>query len=233
MNSEIPVITVDGPSGVGKGTVSHYLAEALQWHYLDSGALYRILGFAAQQRGVDLDDEASLLNIFATAKIDFSDGAHLDGVCVEAFIRDEAAGGRASRVAHHPGVRKAMLALQRDFRQAPGLVADGRDMGTTIFPQAGYKFYLTAEAQARANRRYKQLKEKGSNGKIGALFQDKQTEVLDDIQRDIQERDERDMNRKDSPLRPAEDAIVIDTTHLSIEAVLREVIGRLPYRVST
>ncbi len=224
MSEAPPVITVDGPSGVGKGTISHYLADTLQWRYLDSGALYRILAYAAQQAGVDLDDEPALLEILATANIDFSDGAHLNGVSVEAFIRDEAAGGRASRVARHPGVRHAMLKLQRDFQQAPGLVADGRDMGTTLFPRADFKFYLTADAQERANRRFKQLKEKGAGGKIGALFQD--------ILRDIEERDDRDMNRKDSPLRPADDAIVIDTTHLSIDAVLKEVIDRLPYGVS-
>ena len=224
MMVDIPVITVDGPSGVGKGTISHCLSSALQWHYLDSGALYRILAYAAQEAGVDLDDEPALLGILETAAIDFSDGAHLNGMPVEAFIRSEAAGGYASRVAHHPGVRKAMLALQRNFRQAPGLVADGRDMGTTIFPHADFKFYLTADAQERANRRFKQLKEKGAGGKIGALFQD--------ILRDIEERDDRDMNRKDSPLRPADDAIVIDTTHLSIDSVLKEVIDRLPYGVS-
>lgn len=224
MSVDIPVITVDGPSGVGKGTISQFLADTLQWRYLDSGALYRILAHAARQASVDLDNESALLEMLATAEIDFSDGAHLNGEPVEAFIRNEAAGDRASRVARHPGVRKAMLQLQRDFQQAPGLVADGRDMGTTIFPQAEYKFYLTADAQERANRRFKQLMEKQTGGKIGALFQD--------ILRDIEERDERDMNRNDSPLRPADDAIVIDTTNMSIEAVLKQVIDRLPYKAS-
>ncbi len=220
MSDAIPVITVDGPSGVGKGTVSSYLAAHLAWHYLDSGALYRILGYAAYQAEVSFDDEPALLDILATARIEFNQGAHLNGVSVESLIRDEIAGSRASQVAHHPKVRQAMLALQRDFRQAPGLVADGRDMGTTIFPEAAYKFYLTADAQERANRRFKQLKEKGVDGNIGALFQD------------IQQRDERDMNRQDSPLRPAGDAILIDTTHMSIDQVLKEVIDRLPYRMS-
>ena len=233
MSLEVPVITVDGPSGVGKGTVSQYLADALNWRYLDSGALYRILGYAAQQAEVDLDDESALLDILASAQIDFSEGAHLNGVSIEALIRDEVSGSRASRVAHHPGVRKAMLQLQRDFRKAPGLVADGRDMGTTIFPQSQHKFYLTADAKARANRRAKQLNEKLPDGKIGALFQGIGPDELRGIQQDIQKRDERDMNREDSPLRPAEDAIVIDTTNMSIEAVLKEVIDRLPFSVST
>jgi len=220
MKNSIPVITVDGPSGVGKGTVSRYLADALQWHYLDSGALYRVLGFAAHQAAIDFDDEPALLSLLDKLDIDFIDGAHLDGVLIEPEIRSEAAGERASRVACHPGIRQAMLQLQYDFRRAPGLVADGRDMGTTLFPQADYKFYLTADARERANRRYKQLKEKGLDGNIGALFQD------------IQQRDERDMNRKDSPLRPAEDAIVIDTTHMGVDAVLKKVIDTLPYSVS-
>lgn len=225
MTANIPVITIDGPSGVGKGTISHCLANALQWHYLDSGALYRILAYAAQQESVDLDDEPALLGILDTAVIGFVDGAHLNGVSVESFIRSETAGGYASLVARHSGVRKAMLTLQRNFRQTPGLVADGRDMGTTVFPRASYKFFLTADAKERANRRFKQLKEKNASGKIGALFQD--------ILREIEERDDRDMNRNDSPLLPADDAIVIDTTHMSIDAVLKEVIDKLPYGVST
>ena len=215
-----PVITIDGPSGVGKGTISQFVADKLGWHYLDSGALYRILGYAAQQAGEVFDDEIALLELLTNSNIDFNDGARLDGESVEALIRNEQAGERASQVARHAAVRQAMLALQRDFRQAPGLVADGRDMGTTIFPDADYKFYLIADAEERAKRRHKQLLEQGLSGNIGALF------------RGIQQRDERDMNRKDSPLRPADDAIIIDTTHLSIDEVIKEVIDRLPHRVS-
>jgi len=216
---QTPVITVDGPSGVGKGTISQGLADVLGWHYLDSGALYRILGYAAHQAGVDLDNVDALLQLVNSLHIDFVGGAQLDGESIDVLIRTEQAGDRASRVAHHPQIRTAMLALQRGFLKAPGLVADGRDMGTTIFPQTPHKFYLTATAEERAKRRYKQLKEKGQDGNIGALF------------RDIQQRDDRDMNRVDSPLRPADDANIIDTTHLSINEVLKEVIEQLPFKV--
>ncbi len=212
-----PIITIDGPSGVGKGTISRHLAEVLGWHYLDSGALYRILGYAAVQAGIDLDDAEALVQLSERLEIDFDRGARLNGELVEDRIRSERAGEYASRVARHPEVRTAMLALQRAFRCAPGLVADGRDMGTTIFPQADHKFYLIADAQERARRRHKQLLEKGQSGNIGALFQE------------IRQRDERDMNRKDSPLRPAADATIIDTTDLSIEGVLGKVFEQLPF----
>ena len=212
-----PVITVDGPSGVGKGTISKYLADELGWHYLDSGALYRMLGYAAVQGGVDLDDAQALVALCETLEIDFDQGARLNGEPVEDRIRSEQAGEYASRVARHPAVRAAMLEMQRNFSREPGLVADGRDMGTTIFPSADYKFYLVADAEERARRRHKQLLEKGQSGNIGALFQE------------IRQRDERDMNRKDSPLRPADDAFVIDTTELSIDGVLEKVFERLPF----
>ena len=215
-----PVITVDGPSGVGKGTISKDLADALGWHYLDSGALYRVLGFAAVQAGIDLSDAEALVELSRELQIDFDTGARLDGKLVEDQIRSEQAGEHASQVARHAPVRAAMLDLQRNFSRPPGLVADGRDMGTTIFPGADYKFYLIADAEVRAKRRYKQLLEKGQNGNIGALFQE------------IRQRDERDMNRKDSPLRPADDAIIIDTTELSIEAVLKKVKDQLPFAVT-
>lgn len=216
----IPVITVDGPSGVGKGTISQYLAEALTWHYLDSGALYRIVGYAAFQNELDLESPEELLSLIKAADIKFDHGAYLNGERIEDDIRTEAAGDRASRVARHAGVRAALLELQHRFLQAPGLVADGRDMGTTIFAQAAHKFYLVADAEERAKRRAKQLLDKGLDGNIAALF------------RDIQQRDERDMNRLDSPLCPADDAIIIDTTHLGIDAVLEKVIDFLPYEVS-
>ena len=215
----IPVITIDGPSGVGKGTISHHLAEALGWHYLDSGALYRILGYAAHQAGIEFSDVDALVELAAELKIDFADGAQLNGESVEKFIRTELAGERASRVARYPQVRALIFDLQRAFLKPPGLVADGRDMGTTIFPQSPHKFYLVADVEERAKRRYKQLLEKGLDGNIAALF------------RDIQQRDERDMNRNDSPLRPAEDAIIIDTTNLSIKGVLEKVIVQLPFKV--
>ncbi len=219
MPEQAPVITIDGPSGVGKGTISQLLADALGWHYLDSGALYRILGYAAHKADVDLDDANALLLLIDTLQIGFSGGAQLNGEPVDQLIRTEQAGERASRVAQHAQIRIAMLALQRGFLKAPGLVADGRDMGTTIFPQTPYKFYLTASAEERAKRRHKQLKGKGQDGNIAALF------------RDIQQRDDRDMNRTDSPLRPADDANIIDTTNLSIDGVLKEVVDQLPFRV--
>jgi cytidylate kinase len=216
--SQAHVITIDGPSGVGKGTISQYLAAALGWHYLDSGALYRILGYAANRAKVDLDNADALLELMDSLHINFSGGAQLNGESIDERIRTEQAGERASRVAQHPQIRSAMLELQRGFLKSPGLVADGRDMGTTIFPQTPHKFYLTASAEERANRRYKQLKEKGQGGNIGALF------------RDIQQRDDRDMNRADSPLRPADDASIIDTSNLSISEVLEKVMEQLPFR---
>ncbi len=214
-----PVITIDGPSGVGKGTISKALADALGWHYLDSGALYRILAYAAVQAEVDFADADALVALAASLQIDFTGGAQLNGKSVERFIRTEQMGEYASRVAQHPQIRSAILELQRGFLKSPGLVADGRDMGTTIFPQTPHKFYLTAAAEERAKRRYKQLKEKGLDGNIAALF------------RDIQQRDERDTNRADSPLRPADDANIIDTTQLNINEVLKKVIGQLPFEV--
>ena len=216
--SQARVITIDGPSGVGKGTISQCLAATLGWHYLDSGALYRILGYAANRAKVDLDNADALLELMDSLHINFSGGAQLNGESIDERIRSEQAGERASRVAQHPQIRSAMLELQRGFLKSPGLVADGRDMGTTIFPQTPHKFYLTATAEERANRRYKQLKEKGQSGNIGALF------------RDIQQRDDRDINRADSPLRPADDASIIDTSNLSISEVLEKVMEQLPFK---
>jgi cytidylate kinase len=214
---DVPVITVDGPGGVGKGTVSRGLADRLDWNYLDSGALYRILALAASDRGISLWDERALLALAKTVNIDFKNGAQLNGVAVESLIRSEQAGEYASRVAQHSKIRSFLLELQRGFLKPPGLVADGRDMGTTVFPHSPYKIYLIADAEERAKRRYKQLLEKGQNGNIAALFQD------------IQKRDQRDMNRKDSPLRPAEDACIIDTTHMGADEVLDKVIASLPF----
>lgn len=210
------VITIDGTSGVGKGTISNALAKALDWHYLDSGALYRMVAYSAQQIDVDLGDEWSLVQLIASASYSFLDGAHINGECVEDKIRNEIVGAMASKVAQHTQVRRALLDLQHRFLKMPGLVADGRDMGTMVFPQALVKIYLIADAKTRAKRRFNQLLGAGVDANIAALFQD------------IQQRDERDMNRLDSPLKPAKDAVIIDTTLLGIGEVFEKVIAELP-----
>ena len=217
---EVPVLTVDGPGGSGKGTVARMTAARLGWHYLDSGALYRLLALAAERRGVPLDDEASLARLAQALDVRFEDGGvarepavRLDGEDVSGAIRTEACGSNASRVAALPGVRKALLARQKKFRQPPGLVADGRDMGTVVFPDAGGKVFLEASPEERATRRYKQLKEKGMDAS------------LRDLVEEIAERDARDRARSVSPLKPADGALVIDTTHLSIDAVVEQVMA--------
>ncbi len=214
----IPVITVDGPSGTGKGTICSDLAKKLQWHLLDSGALYRVLAFAAEQRSVRLDDEPGLTKLAGSLNLKFEnnnagEGVQViyDGQDVSQEIRAETCGNAASLVAALAMVREAMLQRQREFRQQPGLIADGRDMGTIVFPAAELKIFLTASAEERAKRRYKQLKEKGINVNLRGLSAD------------IAERDRRDKERVVSPLRPAEDAIVIDTTGSSIEMVNRKI----------
>jgi len=212
----IPVITVDGPSGSGKGTISRMLARELGFHFLDSGALYRLLAYAAGQRGIALDDEPALVKLSAGLDIRFpadddSDLVVLDGQDVTNAIRTEAAGRGASLVAALPAVRQALLERQRAFRQAPGLVADGRDMGTVVFPEAEAKIFLTASAEERAKRRCNQLKEQGL------------TLVFEDVLADIQARDERDANRKVAPLRPAPDAAQVDTSGLDIPATIERV----------
>jgi len=209
----IPVITIDGPSGSGKGTISRMLAQELGYHFLDSGALYRLLALAAERRGIALDDEAALVVLSRELDIRFpaagdSEQVLLEGVDVNNEIRTEAAGAGASRVAVLPQVRTALLARQRDFRLAPGLVADGRDMGTVVFPDADAKIFLTASAEERARRRCNQLKEKGLNL------------VFEDVLADIKARDERDANRATAPLRPAEDATLVDTSDLDIPATI-------------
>ncbi|HLT27669.1 MAG TPA: (d)CMP kinase [Zeimonas sp.] len=209
----VPTITIDGPTASGKGTVAERVARALGWSYLDSGALYRLCALQAQREGVDLDDEARLASIARALPVRFADGRiELAGADVTDLVRDEAVGNAASRVAALPAVREALLALQRGYRRPPGLVADGRDMGTVVFPDADLKVFLTASAESRAERRYKQLIEKGFSAR------------LSDLLRDLQLRDARDANRAVAPLRPAEDAVVIDSTHLDIDATVERVL---------
>jgi cytidylate kinase len=206
-----PVVTVDGPSGSGKGTVSRLLAGRLGWHLLDSGALYRLVGLAAERRDIALDDTAGLAALAAQMDVEFDARAgivRLEGREVGAALRSEQAGAAASQVAAQPGVRTALLERQRAFARAPGLVADGRDMGTVVFPEALLKVFLTASAEERAMRRHKQLKEKGIDVSLRGLSSD------------IAQRDRRDENRAVAPLRPAEDARVVDSTSLTPEEVI-------------
>lgn len=212
-----PVITIDGPSGAGKGTISTMLAEKLGWHFLDSGAIYRVLAVAALHHQISAEDEAGLAPLASSLDVSFEtqNGENriiLEGEDVTQSIRTEEVGAVASKVASLPSIREALLRRQRAFKESPGLVADGRDMGTVVFPEAEVKIFLTASAEERASRRYKQLKEKGHDVSIGRLLAD------------IKARDERDMNRSVAPLRPAEDALVLDSTELNIEQVLENVI---------
>ena len=214
-----PVITVDGPSGSGKGTVSRVVAGTLGWHLLDSGALYRLTALAAERAGVDLGDAEAVAAIAAALPAEFGEDAGggerilLDGDDVTGEIRTETCGDKASIVAALGPVREALVARQRGFAEPPGLVADGRDMGTRIFPSAPLKVFLTASAGERAERRYKQLKEKGIDVNLAALL------------RDIEQRDRRDQSRQVAPLRPADDAIVIDSTSMSVDAVVATVLA--------
>jgi cytidylate kinase len=212
-----PVVAIDGPSGSGKGTISQLLAQRLGWHYLDSGALYRLVALAALRRGVALDDAAGLSALARALEARFSsdpaqaDKIYLEGAEVSEELRGERCGNAASRVAAIPEVRAALLERQRAFRKPPGLVADGRDMGTVIFPDATLKIFLTATPEERARRRYKQLKDKGLDAKIY------------DLVKDIAERDARDSARAAAPLKSAPDAVALDTTDMSIEAVVERV----------
>ena len=214
--AQVPVITIDGPSGSGKGTVARRLAEHLGWHLLDSGALYRLVAYAALLDGVSGDDPSPFARVAETLEVRFgatTDGHEqiwLRGQEVSSAIRSEQAGEGASRVAAMPAVRNALTSRQRSFAQPPGLVADGRDMGTVIFPTAPLKIFLTASADERARRRYNQLKDKGLGANLAALSLE------------IAERDRRDMNRPVAPLRPAEDAVIVDSTAMTIEAVVNQ-----------
>ena len=223
MTNHIPIIALDGPSGSGKGVVANFLSTQYEFHLLDSGALYRLVGIAARRTSIALEnsplDEAVLgeiarsLDVAFTSTNDPEDPLEITlfGEQVGHEVRTNEAGVDASRVASLPAVRDGLFELQRSFRKAPGLVADGRDMGTVIFPEADVKIYLTASAEARAERRYNQLIHKGIGVNLHDLFQS------------IQARDERDMNRAVSPLTPAEDALVIDSTDMDIEDVLRNI----------
>lgn len=220
MVADVPVITVDGPSGAGKGTISHMLAESLGWHLLDSGALYRVTGHACLLEGVSWNDAPAVTEIARTLDVSFSgvDGEILvayKGRDVSQAIRTEEGGRGASTVAAIASVRQALLARQRDFQQPPGLVADGRDMGTVVFPAAPLKFFLTASPEERARRRYKQLIAKGENVSLPRLLED------------IKERDERDSSRDVSPLVPAEDAIILDSSTMPIAEVFASVMSRV------
>ncbi len=211
--SAVPVITVDGPSGAGKGTVAKLLAEQLKFKILDSGALYRLTGLLVNRAGNGFDNEAQAAELASSMQVEFTaDGVILNGEDVSLAIRTESAGNDASKVAAMPAVRAALLDWQKAFAKMPGLIADGRDMGTTVFPQAPLKIFLTASAEERAQRRHKQLNEKGISSSIAALAAE------------IAERDERDRTRATSPLVPADDAIVIDSTSLSIDEVVQQIL---------
>ncbi|MDF3020408.1 MAG: cytidylate kinase [Steroidobacteraceae bacterium] len=219
MKPPVPIVTIDGPSSSGKGTISRIVAARVGWHLLDSGALYRLVALGAALRNFDPDDVEQHVSVARTMKVQFGsvgDGQEqvlLEGQDVTRKIRTEEAGAGASRVAVWPAVRAALTDRQRAFAQPPGLVADGRDMGTVIFPDAQLKVFLTASAEERAQRRHKQLIEKGSAASLAALS------------REIAERDQRDMSRQVAPLKPAPDAHLLDSTGLSIEAVVERVLS--------
>lgn len=210
-----PVIAIDGPAGSGKGTIAQGVAQALGFQYLDSGSLYRLVALKALEAGIPLDDGPRLARAAAAMATTFSgERVELDGVDVTKAIRSPAVSAAASQVAVHPEVRRTLLAQQRAFRRPPGLVADGRDMGTVVFPDASLKVYVTASAEERARRRYKQLIEKGNSVTLPGLL------------REIRERDARDSARAAAPLRVAADAIVLDTTDMSIDASIAFVLER-------
>lgn len=222
MPNKAPLITIDGPGSTGKGTVSHLLAHKLGWHLLDSGIFYRVLALAAQQNTTELDNEEALhllaLNLdiqFVTKEIGTEPRIILENDDVSEDIRSEKCGNAASKVAALPMVRKALLARQRSFLKPPGLVADGRDMGTVVFPDADLKIFLVATFEERCQRRYRQLQQKGINVSLA------------DVSQELKMRDERDKSRVVAPMKPATDAIIIDTTNLSIEHVVKMILAKL------
>jgi cytidylate kinase len=221
MSAEVPVLAIDGPSGSGKGTVSRAVAKQLGWHFLDSGAIYRSLAVAVLRSGTPLDDVAAVERVARSMDLRFTADdpprVLLNGEDIADEIPTETCGNTASRIAAYGPVRKALLDKQRGFRQAPGLVADGRDMSTVVFPDAGCKIFLTASAEVRARRRYKQLMEKGVHVSLA------------DLTREIEERDRRDRERAEAPLVMAEGAILVDSSELTIQQVIArvlEVVGR-------
>lgn len=222
MTVQLPLITIDGPSGSGKGTIATLLAKHMGYNLLDSGAIYRVLATAAEKHQVALDDQPALVKLAKNLDVIFDVQANhtkqcilLEGEDVSEKIRTELVGNCASQVAALPEVRTALLQRQRAFLKAPGLIADGRDMGTIVFPDAPLKFFLTASAEERAKRRYKQLKEAGENV------------ILESLIDEIEKRDKRDMNRSVAPLKPANDAIMLDSTSLSIAQVLQEILNHI------
>jgi CMP/dCMP kinase len=213
--NEVPIITVDGPSGSGKGTISQRVAEAFGWHFLDSGAIYRALGLMASRAGIGSDDVDKLVLMAENMPLSFDgDRVLLAQEEVTDAIRTETAGNQASKVAAIPRVREALLTWQRNYAQAPGLVADGRDMGTVVFPQAQVKIFLTASPEERAKRRYKQLKGKGLSVNLAGLIEE------------IRERDERDSQRAVAPLRASASALSLDSTNLTIDEVYTQVMQK-------
>ena len=218
------VITVDGPSGAGKGTLCHALADKLGFDFLDSGAIYRILALAALKQQIDFEDETALAELGRRLEVKFVPQSNevqviLDGENVGDQIRTAQAGQDASKIAIYPKVREALLQRQRDFSSEKGLIADGRDMGTIVFPHAQIKFFLDASAEERTKRRVKQLQEKGFNANF------------DEILAEIKERDFRDRNRPIAPLVPAKDAVILDSTHLSIEDVIQQALEHIAQKL--
>lgn len=218
LGGSVPVLCLDGPSGVGKGSVAAAVAQRLGWHLLDSGALYRAVGLAAMQQGLDESQPDALVALCDGLALEFRAGdrgieAWLNGRSIDADLRQNEVSQMASRVAAVPAVRAALMGLQRSFRRSPGLVADGRDMGTVVFADAPLKVFLDAAPEERARRRYKQLKDKG------------ESVTFDGLCREIAERDQRDRERAVSPTVPAEDALIIDSTDLDLEAVINKVLS--------